>query len=254
MAQKEQKSKRLRGRAGGRRTISGAARLPVLPEDKKAEEAKSHWPTNQFPLTEGTHDINSPAFIENLKRDKYKTPDILKKGGTDVKFRSEFQRQVYWLIRMGYNNEKIGQFFGVHEDTVNRWMKEHEGFQEAAVLAKFSFGFDVVNTITQRAMGYDYDEVEEGTALNKQGEVIHLRKVIHKHMPPDVASLIFILKNRYPDEWSDVARNNMDNAAKTALEVAKKLDMSLFDEQEQALLKRIAIKKASQLRGQAESE
>lgn len=62
----------------------------------------------------------------------------------------------------------------------------------------------VENALLKRALGYTYTETRrEGTANSIKNGTAKITK-IEKTVPPDVAAIIFWLKNRKPEEWREL--------------------------------------------------
>lgn len=58
----------------------------------------------------------------------------------------------------------------------------------------------VENALLKRALGYTYTEVKKEGTVNGTAKVT----VTEKTMPPDVAAIIFWLKNRKPEVWREI--------------------------------------------------
>lgn len=58
----------------------------------------------------------------------------------------------------------------------------------------------VENALLKRALGYTYTEVKKEDTVNGTAKVT----VTEKTMPPDVAAIIFWLKNRKPEVWREI--------------------------------------------------
>lgn len=243
--------KRKRRRTGNARGSPGR-RFPSTP---KIKEGTTLFMDDPIPLAENTRNEMATAMQENLDEDRYNIPNRRRNGvagGNAIKFRNDFSRQVYYLTRLGATTEQMAEFFRVSPSTITGWLDNNDDFREANLLGRYIFSMEMIETLSQRAMGYDYTEVEEGTAINRKGELVNVKKIIHKHMPPDPACMFFILKNRHGDVWADTHRG--DQAAKLNQEIAKKLEVDELDDDERELLKRIALKKASKMQGQSENE
>jgi len=119
-------------------------------------------------------------------------------GGRPTRYRSEYAEQAYRLCLLGYTDKKLAEFFGVTEQTINNWKKDHEGFFESIKKAKDSADAVVVDSLFQRAKGYEHPE--DKIFLDK-GEPVIVPTI--KHYPPDPTSIIFWLKNRQPEIWRE---------------------------------------------------
>jgi transcription elongation factor GreA-like protein len=90
----------------------------------------------------------------------------------------------------------------------------------------------VVDSLYNRARGYEYEEVtkERQLAKDEYGEPIHdengkpvyelvVTKVVTKTLAPDTTAQIFWLKNRQPEKWRDKQEIDM-NAKVETIEIA----------------------------------
>jgi hypothetical protein len=111
----------------------------------------------------------------------------------------------------GATFEELGKIWGVTATTVSDWVKRHEDFAAAVRNGRDAFNVgQIEQSLVKRAMGMEYDEVQteevqykvktiEGTVLVPAVKKVVTRKVIM----PDVAAIIFYLKNRAPERWRD---------------------------------------------------
>jgi len=117
------------------------------------------------------------------------------------------------ILRLGGTMQDVARALHVHLATVYRWREQHPELSEALKETKALADGKVERSLYQRAIGYDYEEVEETTivevVVNAEGKVERpgkaRRKVTKKRAVPDVTAQIFWLKNRKPAEWRDTA-------------------------------------------------
>lgn len=194
--------------------------------------------------------LESPSFKEREENGAFEVPylpSLRDKSADRMKYKSDFARVVYHLARLGARDEDIAEVFGVEPGTIQQWKKDKKKeFYQSWHEGKWMFGMEVAETLGNRALGYDYIEVEESQTVTRAGNVVPIRKVMHKHMAPDVVAGIFILKNQFKESWGDQKENQM---AKMTSEIANKIDMTKFTDEEQALMKSIALKKISAIHG-----
>ncbi len=100
--------------------------------------------------------------------------------------------------RDGLTNEQISYNIGINPKTLYDWMKKYPEIAEALALGKEVVDREVENALLKRALGYEYEEIKE--EVSDDG---FKRTVITKQVAPDVAAIIFWLKNRKPDNWRD---------------------------------------------------
>jgi hypothetical protein len=199
-------------------------------------------------VVKDTADFDHPGFLDRLARGDFDfNPHKTMAGKYSPKFRSDFYRQVYYLARLGARDIDIAEFFRVTIDTVETWKVKKADFRDAWREGRWIFGMHVGETLGQRAMGYDYDEVEESEHIDRQGNKRKLVKVSHKHMPPEVNALMYILNNRFRDSWSNTTKTEIEQ--KFTIDITKRLDLSLLTPEEQHMIKSIAIKSVSTVQG-----
>jgi hypothetical protein len=220
----------------------GSGEKYMIRTKKKAKEP--HRPeavTNREPLVQGAP-ADHPHFVAALKGGAFEAEDLV---NGRMKFKNDFSRQVYYLMRLGARQQDVAEFFGVSTSTVAIWAERNEDFKQAAREGAIMFGMKVAETLGQRALGYDYTETEMAEHLDKYGRVHKLMKVTNRHMPPDVTAIIFYLKNRHRDAWADVNRVEVD----ASVEITQTLNMERLTEAEREMVRSIAIKNVSTLHG-----
>ena len=119
-----------------------------------------------------------------------------KKGGRPSKYRPEFCEQAAKLCRLGAIDRNIADFFQVSESTLNLWKLKHPEFSESLKRSRDEIDSQVERSLFHRAIGYSHRSEK---VFQFQGQVIRAKTV--EHYPPDVAAMIFWLKNRKPGEW-----------------------------------------------------
>lgn len=200
-----------------------------------------------LPLVGDTADQNNEHFLMKKDRGDYDKPHIAKAPGSTPKFRNDFMRQVYYLAKLGARDCDIAEFFGVNPTTIDDWKERNQDFMEAMQEGKWLFGFRVSETLGNRALGYDYEEVEYSQHVDRFGIVRDLVKTTKKHMAPDVTAIIFFLKNRHRELWADVNKTEID--AKYQVEFAKTLNLKVFNEDELKMIRGIVVKSIGQDHG-----
>ena len=101
--------------------------------------------------------------------------------------------------REGLTDEQIAQNIGIAPKTLYKWMNDYGEIRKAIKKGKGPVDFQVENALLKRALGYDWEETT--TEIYGDGKK-HVKKVT-RHVPPDVAALVFWLKNRKRDVWRD---------------------------------------------------
>jgi len=92
---------------------------------------------------------------------------------------------------------EVCKIFNISPATLTNYKKDEEFF---AIIKKGKQVSDdrVEKSLFERAVGYDHPE-EDIRVVN--GKIV--KTDIIKHYPPEVAAIIFWLKNRKKDEWRD---------------------------------------------------
>lgn len=101
--------------------------------------------------------------------------------------------------RDGLTDEQIAYNIGINVGTLYEWKKKYNEISESLKKGKEVVDRFVENALLKRALGYEYEEVEEEY---KDG-TLKKRKVTKKQVVPDTTAQIFWLKNRKPEEWRD---------------------------------------------------
>lgn len=97
----------------------------------------------------------------------------------------------------GCTIEEITQKMGVDKRTFRSWRKKCPALEDALVLSKEIATVQVVNSLYQRAVGMEYDEV---TRELVEGEM-RVTKIVTKYIPPDVKAILAFLYNRDSQNW-----------------------------------------------------
>ena len=109
----------------------------------------------------------------------------------------------YEYASQGLTQKQIAQNLGINEATLYDWLKKYPKLSEAIKKGKEAAIEKVENALFKRAIGYDYQEVKVYRTTRKDGTVYERQEIVKKHMPPDTTAIIFFLKNRAPDRWTD---------------------------------------------------
>ncbi|MDD6195413.1 MAG: helix-turn-helix domain containing protein [[Clostridium] aminophilum] len=100
--------------------------------------------------------------------------------------------------RDGLSDEQIAKNMGVSRSTLNDWSKKYPDISDALKKGKDIADYEVENALYKSACGYEYEEsVEE---KDNKGNIIGL-KIFKRYAPPNVAAIVFWLKNRMKGKW-----------------------------------------------------
>lgn len=93
---------------------------------------------------------------------------------------------------------------GVVESTYYDWKRRFPALGAAVADGKEVVDVKVENALLKRALGYTYTETKREGTVNGIKNGTEKITVIEKTMPPDVAAIIFWLKNRKPEVWREI--------------------------------------------------
>lgn len=112
-----------------------------------------------------------------------------KRHGND-KFRDKMYKEGQTLATIFCASERdLARFWGVSEATVGRWKKRNKKFCELIEIAKQNSKQSLHSSLFRLANGLE-ERDSEG-------------KFKGWKITPNLSALIFLLTNRYPDEWAD---------------------------------------------------
>jgi hypothetical protein len=118
--------------------------------------------------------------------------------GRPTKYKIEYAEQAVKLSEMGATDAQLADFFEVDVSSISLWKVKHPEFKMALTLGKDVADEGVERSLYQRAMGYEYDDVDIRVI---EGKIV--QTPIRRRVPPDTSAMIFWLKNRKKSEWRD---------------------------------------------------
>lgn len=111
----------------------------------------------------------------------------------------------------GLTYAEIAKNMGIHPYTLQRWMEAHCEICEAIKSGRSMSCQAIENALFKRATGYDVEDVDEiqefkgelrdGKPANGTVTKREVRKT--RHIPPDTGAIIFYLKNRMGERYTD---------------------------------------------------
>lgn len=113
--------------------------------------------------------------------------------------------------RDGLTLEQIAHNIGCNVKTLWEWTNKYPPICNALKKGKEVVDIEVENALLKRALGYSYEEtmIEDSPDGRK-------KRVTKKFIPPDVAAIVFFLKNRRPDKWRDKPVDESESATLSA--------------------------------------
>jgi len=128
-------------------------------------------------------------------------------GGRPTKYKPEYADLAFKFCLLKATDEQLAKFFDVPTRTIDNWKKRYPEFLQAIKRGKEEADARVSESLYDRAMGYEHEDVDIRVVQNK----IVKTKII-KHYPPDPTSMIFWLKNRQPQTWRD--KHDLEHSGK----------------------------------------
>lgn len=121
-------------------------------------------------------------------------------GGRPTAYKAEYAAQAQKLAALGATDIEVADFFDVDVRTVYRWKHDHPEFCQALNVGKDKADERVINSLYQKAVGYEQDAVKIFMPANADAPVY---ADYREKIAPDTTAAIFWLKNRRPADWRD---------------------------------------------------
>ncbi|MFZ4401989.1 MAG: phBC6A51 family helix-turn-helix protein [Bacteroidales bacterium] len=125
-----------------------------------------------------------------------------------MKYSKKIVKDICELIASDdYTIAEICKAVGISESIYFKWKKDNLEFLESIKKAQNKriefFKVEARKATAKKITGYDYEEVKT-IYKDKDGKpAIKEKTVVKKHVPPDTAMLIFVLKNTDPENFKD---------------------------------------------------
>jgi transcriptional regulator with XRE-family HTH domain len=126
-------------------------------------------------------------------------------GGRKPEYLPKYARIAHSLTLLGSTDAEIADAFGVSEQTINNWKKQHIEFSLALKKGKNIADAKVAEALFKRAVGYSHRDVDIKVI---EGRIVTTK--LTKHYPPDTVAGIFWLKNRQKVNWRDKQELGVD--------------------------------------------
>jgi hypothetical protein len=115
-------------------------------------------------------------------------------------YKAEYAAQAQKLAALGATDIEVADFFDIDVRTVYRWKHDHPEFCQALNVGKDKADERVINSLYQKAVGYEQDAVKIFMPASADAPVY---ADYREKIAPDTTAAIFWLKNRRPAEWRD---------------------------------------------------
>lgn len=154
----------------------------------KGRDHRTLGPDLDAPLNRPT--IETPGFgVPKLKRTRR---DLM------GEFRLQMLSEAKELGRWAATDFEIAEHFGVGINTLQYWKATDPVFDSALRADKETADARVEASLYHKAMGYSFKSEK---IFQYEGDVIRVPTV--EHVPPDNTAMIFWLKNRQRERWTD---------------------------------------------------
>lgn len=121
-------------------------------------------------------------------------------AGRPTDYRPEFPKHAEKLAALGATDIEVADFFEVDVRTIYRWKHDHPEFCQALNVGKDKADERVVNSLFQKAVGYEQEAVKIFMPAGAESPVY---APYREKIAPDTTAAIFWLKNRKPADWRD---------------------------------------------------
>ena len=129
---------------------------------------------------------------------------------------AQLERLTNWAAN-GCTDSEIIANMGIGRTTFYRWLESYEDIRDAIKKGRMLACEVIENALFKRATGMVLeDTVEEYKGELRDGKPSNgtvTKRTVRRQVPPDTAALIFYLKNRMPERYSD--RRTMEVEAVT---------------------------------------
>jgi len=168
--------------------------------------------------------------------------------GVSTVYNKSMAPRIFDLAKLGLTREQIAGALDVSFRALEQWITDRGDVQKAWNEGKWIYDHGVEIALQRKAMGYDLEWEEEVAGSDSLGRPWTRVVKKKKHFPPDTVAAMFWLKNRQPERWQDVVHGgvSLTQVNNNTLQVQME---KVLTEEEQKLMRSIAIKTLSQMNG-----
>lgn len=133
------------------------------------------------------------------------------------------------LARDLLTDAQIAAKLGITYETFRQWMNKFDAFSVAVKRGKSEANRDLVEVMKKSAKGYYVEEEETVVHLDSHKNPINYSKVVKKrYIPPSTTTQIFLAKNRMPEDFRDVHRQEVNMSGQLQVSTLADLMMEEF--------------------------
>jgi len=137
------------------------------------------------------------------------------------------------LARRGLTDDKIAHDLRISRKTLSEWKKRYVAVGDALKEGKVIADSQVEKALYRRACGYTYTEKK----VIRFPDGSNRSEITEKEVAPDTTAIIFWLKNRAPDVWRDVQRQEITGTEGGPVQVRMMTDEELVAAAEKTMKK-----------------
>ena len=115
-----------------------------------------------------------------------------------------------WAAQVHLEQKDIARRIGVPVMHLRQWLHDHPELAQAIAAGQRTADAQVIEALFKLANGYDYEQPEITTneRLPKSGAKAKVKRT-RLHYPADMKAITFWLKNRKPEDWSEMLKPNV---------------------------------------------
>ena len=137
--------------------------------------------------------------------------------------------------RDGLSDAQVAHNMGIARGTLHKWLGEYKALNDAYKKGTEVSTYEVENALYKSALGIEVTETELTEVKDMNGETIQkVLKQRKRYIPPNLGSIVFILKNRKSEKWRDKREIELpeapDDGFMKALTVTAENDWSTDEE------------------------
>jgi len=149
--------------------------------------------------------------------EKSMAKDFRKRGVTPAKPKVLDGREiVVRLAGLGLTNKEVASVLGLSTGELERALRADDELRELFLKSRADSDRLVEKSLYKQAVGYTGERLE----LDGDGNV---KKRILYNVPANIVATIFWLKNRLPDDWSDVRKIDHNHTLRDRMEAGRKI-------------------------------
>ena len=154
----------------------------------------------------------------------------MSKGGRKSKYDPEITpKQAEEYARELLTDAQIAAKLGITYETFRQWQNKYVAFSVAVKRGKSEANRDLVEAMKKSAKGYFIEEEETVVYLDRDKNPKSYSKVVKKrYIPPSTTTQIFLAKNRMPEDFRDVHRQEVNMSGELQVNTLADLMMEEF--------------------------